>query len=155
MGDKNQQGSLMSQTLTPEYSKSIYSKMTLNAETELQQRYTQLLEQRIAQLEVLVNGPPKPPDAPKVDGKTEVKKVEANDKEKATDSVTKDKGTETDKKEGDAKPTTRYRNILRKWDRTAGSHKDEVSPQFLSFWHSTALICYAGCERSSVKESRF
>ena len=73
-------------------------------------RYTQLLEKRIAQLEGLLNGEPRAPDPPKVDGSTE----------------SKDKATETDPKIEEAgKLTTRYRNILRKWDRTAGVHKDE------------------------------
>jgi hypothetical protein len=93
--------------------------MASNTETELQLRYTQLLEKRIAQLEGLLNEAPKASETPKADGVTESKEAGVN-------GTTNDKATDTDsKKEKAAKPTTRYRNILRKWDRTAGVHKDE------------------------------
>jgi hypothetical protein len=93
--------------------------MASDTETDLQLRYTQLLEKRIAQLEGLLKAAPTASGTPKADGVTE-------SKEAGVDEPTKDKATETDsKKEKAAKPTTRYRNILRKWDSTAGVHKDE------------------------------
>ncbi|KAK3319660.1 putative 26S protease regulatory subunit [Cercophora scortea] len=70
----------------------------------LQDRYTELLEKRIAQLELAlktaVETAPKPPVGVGVaDDKNDDKKDDKN---------------------------SRYRNILRKWDRDTGSHKDEV-----------------------------
>lgn len=108
--------------------KRYFINMATITDAEIQQRYTQLLEQRIAQLEALVNAAPKAPEVPKADDKSDTK-TDANEvaKEKENGTDTKDKGTETDnKKDDEVKPTTRYRNILRKWDRTAGAHKDEV-----------------------------
>jgi hypothetical protein len=92
--------------------------MANDLENDLQLRYTQLLEKRIAQLEACINGDSKSPE-PAEDGETESKDTEFK-------GATKDKATETDPKKCDAgKSTSRYRNIRRKWDRDAGVHKDE------------------------------
>jgi hypothetical protein len=91
--------------------------MATTNETDLQQRYTLLLEKRIAQLEALVNETPKAPDAGKTSGEVD------DSNSPPVNGATQDKATET--KKDTVKPTSRYRNILRKWDRTAGAHKDE------------------------------
>jgi hypothetical protein len=90
----------------------------------LQQRYIELLEKRVAQLE------------------TAVKKAEVESAEKSSDSkVTRACSTKNPYlvpwliyaygRKGEANGTEgegagRYRNILRKWDKNSGSHKDEV-----------------------------
>jgi len=107
--------------------------MATLAETDLPVRYAQLLEKRIAQLEGLLSEAPKSPQSPKGDDTTKIKEPETTGAVKAgsdtvqnKENTAKDKTTDEEPKKEDAsKPTTRYRNILRKWDRTAGAHKDE------------------------------
>jgi hypothetical protein len=104
-------------------------------------RYTQLLEKRIAQLEALVNGTSKSSDADKKESKNDDgKKAEGAGATKVRRTISgsnpslveadrfyQDKETESgNKKEGEVTSGGRYRNILRKWDASTGSHKDEV-----------------------------
>lgn len=89
--------------------------MSTNSEADLQTRYTQLLEQRIAHLERLVTIPNTVIHG--VEKNTEVN--EASKSESSSDS------------EEDVAPDinileTRYRNVVRRWDRKSGAHKDEV-----------------------------
>ncbi|GAB1319609.1 Transitional endoplasmic reticulum ATPase 1 [Madurella fahalii] len=78
-------------------------------EAALQQRYIELLEKRIAQLEAAVKegGEKKDPDPGE-------KKVDAD----------KEKKEKEEKESKDA--SSRYRNILRKWDKSTGSHVDQI-----------------------------
>ncbi|KAK3690381.1 putative 26S protease regulatory subunit [Podospora appendiculata] len=73
----------------------------------LQDRYTELLEKRIAQLELAL--------------KTAVETANGGSEPPTGAGVADDK---TDDKKDDS--DSRYRNILRKWDRNTGVYKDEV-----------------------------
>lgn len=97
--------------------------MATNTETNLM-RYNELLEKRINQLEILLKES-NATDAPKADDSKESKESATNGTTKEKSTETKPKEKEPNKKEEDSKPITRYRNILRKWDRKAGAHKDE------------------------------
>jgi len=107
---------------------------------DLQLRYTELLEKRIAQLEALIKENAKSSDGKKEENKTDdSKKTDAeSSKVRRTstsldislieaDTVCQDKATESGStKEAEGKSGGRYRNILRKWDSSTGSHKDEI-----------------------------
>ncbi|KAL1857461.1 hypothetical protein Daus18300_010325 [Diaporthe australafricana] len=76
-------------------------------------KYIELLEKRINQLDVLVN---KPADViPKSRNESATAGSGENDKAKTDES-----------KEEAPKLPSRYRNILRKWDKTSGDYKEEV-----------------------------
>ncbi|KAK4446488.1 transitional endoplasmic reticulum ATPase 1 [Podospora aff. communis PSN243] len=81
-------------------------------EAALHQKYIELLEKRVAQLETVVKQGDEKPKAADVGGE----KSEAN----------KEKEAKEKEEKAEAENGGRYRNILRRWDKNAGSHVDQV-----------------------------
>ncbi|PSS00675.1 hypothetical protein BD289DRAFT_450244 [Coniella lustricola] len=85
-------------------------------------RYIELLEKRIAQLQTLVD---------KADEKNGEKKEEStigvvNKDGKKEDPKSDDKDGKKDDGKANDKKEARYRYVLRRWDKNAGTHKDEA-----------------------------
>lgn len=79
-------------------------------EAVLHQRYIELLEKRVSQLEVVVK-------------QTDEKSTVATSADKKTEDIKEEPKKEVKPEEENG---GRYRNILRRWDKNAGSHVDQV-----------------------------
>ncbi|MCJ1252166.1 hypothetical protein MMC30_009405 [Trapelia coarctata] len=82
------------------------NKLAISKEASLQHRYTELLEERIAQLEAVIQA--------------SSKSISKGTKEKA-DNISKSKPSD---ERGESEQKPRYRNIVRKWNKETGAHED-------------------------------
>ncbi|KAK3984333.1 transitional endoplasmic reticulum ATPase 1 [Cladorrhinum sp. PSN332] len=99
-------------------------------EAEMQQRYIELLEKRVAQLELSVaSGTPASDDKPDI-GKDKADDSSATKEKEKEKEQEKEKDKEKDKDKTEIK---RYLNILRKWNKDKGSYDDtEVASDFFA-----------------------
>ncbi|KAJ2989127.1 hypothetical protein NUW58_g3627 [Xylaria curta] len=87
------------------------SQSLIDRETVLKEKYIELLEKRVAQLEALINPTQEPPGEPKTLG-------QPGGGTKSLENV--------NPVNADIGPTNRYRNVVRKWDNATGSYRDNV-----------------------------